>query len=125
MTPSEKPGGLTRIAQVYSTTEAMLIIAAMEAANFQVFVPGFQIHNTAPHLAVALGGIPVMVPDAQAEEAALFLSALESDDPGEAPQNRIAKPPRPLWLSLMIAAAYMFTGTAPPVGGRFMGPHAD
>ncbi|MGQ3488784.1 hypothetical protein [Roseovarius pacificus] len=121
MSGSSSPGsGLTRIAQVYSPTEAALTVAALEGAGFQVFVPGYHTHNTVPHMAVAFGGIPVMVRSDQAAEAARFLDALDRPaTPDTAPEDA---PHLPWWRRLLALVIFLLTGTAPPLKGRFKGP---
>lgn len=120
--------GLTRIAQVYGPSDAMLVVAALEGAGFKVFVPGYHTLSNVQYLSVALGGVPVMVETARAVEAAAFLDALEADkvellDPAAfvATQDDALPEPAPRGLLRRIAESvfYIFTGTAPALRGRY------
>ncbi len=119
--------GLTRIAQVYAPAEAALVITALEGAGFKVFVPGFHTLSNVQYLSVALGGVPIMVETARADEAARLLNALDTEtvellDPPifDSPEQDKTPPrPKPLLRRIVESLFYFFTGTAPALGGRF------
>ncbi|MRU16819.1 hypothetical protein FDP25_15360 [Roseovarius sp. A21] len=125
--PLTKVPGLTRIAQVYAPAEAMLLVTALEGAGFRVFVPGFHTLSNVQYLSVALGGVPVMVETARADEAAKFLDALDTEtvellDPlpfDTTQQDDMPSRPKPLLRRILESLFYLFTGTAPALGGRF------
>lgn len=126
--PSNSTGtGLVRLAYAYSPSEVALMISALEGAGFDVFAPGFHMAANAQHLSVALGGVPIMVPASQADEAAALLAAIEADTArnaqtatnDESPDALPAKTPNPL-LRALYAVFYLFTGTAPALNQRFL-----
>ncbi len=65
---------LTVVALAYRTSTAATTICCLEAAGFDVFCPGFQIANTLPHYALAIGGIALSVPYNQGLDALAFLN---------------------------------------------------
>jgi len=120
--------GLTRVAQVFSPTEAALLVSALEGAGFKVFVPGFHTLSNLQYLSVALGGIPVMVATSRAPEALAFLDALETggvsllDQHHTGPADHSSLPPakRGLLRRFLTSCFYLATGTAPALPGRYM-----
>ncbi|WP_306154550.1 hypothetical protein [Roseovarius sp. MMSF_3281] len=125
---------LTRIAHVYSTSEAALTIAALEGAGFDVFVPGYHTHNTVPHISVALGGMPVLIENHRASEAREFLAALDKpaakaeaeEQDEDAADDDTTRPASRSWLyKLVMLVVYFLTGTAPPLNARFTDPPED
>ena len=125
---------LTRIAHVYSTSEAALTIAALEGAGFAVFVPGYHTHNTVPHISVALGGMPVLIESHHAREARDFLAALDKaaaeaeaeEQNNGAAGDDTARPASRSWLyKLVMLFVYFLTGTAPALNARFTDPPED
>ncbi len=120
--------GLTRIAQVFGPSDAMLAVAALEGAGFRVFVPGYHTLSNAQYLSVALGGVPIMIETARAAEAAAFLDALETSDVevlspsafDSSPDDDLPPPhPRGLLRQIVESAFYLLTGTAPALRGRY------
>ena len=116
---------LTRVTHAYSTTDAALIMCALDAAGFSVHVPGFHTISSVPHASVALGGLPVLVHTSQADDARAFLKALstrpnyESDTYEITPDTQ--RPPRwSIWRVIAIIF-YLSTGTAPALHGRGTG----
>lgn len=73
------------VAITYRASTAATTICALEAAGFDVLCPGYQIANTLPHFALAIGGIAIKVPASQVEDAAALLRSFHANDPSEAP----------------------------------------
>ncbi len=109
-------GPLTIIANAGSAMDASLTITALEGAGFDVFLPGYHMLNNFPHLGVALGGVPIMVRQPHAEEAAAFLAALNQ------PETASERSCLGVWGVLgRVFASLLFlsTGTAPSLRGVF------
>ncbi len=109
---------LTTIAHCFRQIDAALAISALEAAGFRVFVPHFHISGITPHFAIAFGGIPIQVPDADAHEAATFLTALHMPPATETP-TAPAGFRRGWWYSIQQILFYLLGGSRPP-GGLFL-----
>ncbi len=96
--------------------DASVTITALEGAGFDVFVPGYHMLNTFPHLGVALGGVPIMVRQPHVKEAATFLAALPQ------PETASESGCIGVWGALGRIFASLFflsTGTAPSLRGVF------
>ena len=109
-------GPLTIIAHAGSAMDASLTITALEGAGFDVFVPGYHMLNNVPHLGVARGGVPIMVRQPHAKEAATFLAALPQ------PKSASESDSLGVWgvLGRVFAGLFfLFTGTAPSLRGVF------
>lgn len=106
---------LTTIAHCFRQIDAALAVSALEAAGFRVFVPHFHISGITPHFAIAFGGIPIQVPNADAHEAAVFLSALHTPPATEAPASPAGF--RRGWRhSIQQILFYLLGGSRPPAG---------
>lgn len=119
--PLQDVPGLTRIAQVYSTTQAALTISALEGAGISVTIPGLHTLNTVPHWAMAMGGLPVLTPTREADEARALLNHIDA-----APGTSSTEPHQPAapspWAKALMAVVYLLTGTAPAWHARI---HSD
>ncbi len=66
---------IVAIAHSHGTWSAA--VCGLTGAGYQVFSPHFHMTLQMPHYSLALGGIPIQVPQYQAEDAAQFLAAVE------------------------------------------------
>lgn len=89
-----------RIAEGFDTLAVTLAVTGLEGAGFIVLTPGRHLDSVLPNTAAALGAVPILVPEAQAEDAAAFLRAVAPDGlrvldrpeylPGQGPARRAA-----------------------------------
>ena len=75
--PSDSPAGLVPIAFVYSQPEASVLVATLRAYGIQAFAFDQDTIYVAPWLMTALGGIRILVPSEQEEDAAALLAELD------------------------------------------------
>ena len=87
---------LVQIGLCYSSSEAALVVSALEGAGFDVLLPHFHTHALLPHQAIALGGMPLMVPRTQADEALAYLPALQASRHQETADTADTVPPQTL-----------------------------
>ena len=90
-----------RIAEGFDTMAVTLAVTGLEGAGFAVLTPGRHLDSVLPNTASALGPVPILVPEAEALDAAAFLRAIAPDGvrvldrpeylPGQGP----ARPVRP------------------------------
>lgn len=117
-------GGLKCLGHCFSTAEAALKISVLEGNGFDVFAPWFHAISNMPHSAVALGGIPILVPHGQSGDAMTLLLAIEEANDSAAKEEGAApKPlsmPRNLTLRWLTAILMFFIGTAPGLNETFL-----
>ena len=75
--PSDPVEGLVPIAFVYSQPEAWVLVATLRAYGIQAFAFDQDTIYVAPWLMTALGGIRILVPSGQKEDAAALLADLD------------------------------------------------
>ena len=118
--------GFTRVASSYEPGEARLAVTALEGAGFHPITTGMQTTDTLPMNSLAFGPIEVMVPDADADEAAALLEAIangtvinhaplyangvEPDDPQVEEDS-----PRKGWLAHILG--FLVAGVSSPLKG--------
>ncbi len=96
---------LSTIALAYRVSTAETTICALEAAGFRVFSPGFHIASTAPHYALAIGGIRIAVPLDQSAEALALLHSFS-----QTPSAQVSRTERALnglgWLAFGVSTPW-------------------
>lgn len=102
-------GGLIEVARAYLPHEALLAVALLQAEGIFATTFDMNTHATMPAAVVALGGIRVMVPAADAERAAALLDAV--------PQT--VSHFRPAIVVVFIALSY-FSAVPPIPSGLFV-----
>ena len=90
-----------RIAEGFDTLALTLAVTGLEGAGFTVLTPGRHLDSVLPNTSAALGPVPILVPEAEAQEAAAFLCAIAPDGvrvldrpeylPGQGPARPPAK----------------------------------
>jgi hypothetical protein len=106
-----QPGELVPIASVYSQPEAAVLFATLRAYGFLAFRFDDDTLYVSPWWMVALGGIRIMVPRHQWEDAAALLA--EIDEGWTCPPRPFADEP---WVSraMSLIIFFMCTGAPPP-----------
>jgi hypothetical protein len=74
---AEPPSDFTAIAHVYSQPEADVLVATLQAYGFTVLAGSRGAISIMPDLMVALGGLPIVVPTEQAEDAIALMAEID------------------------------------------------
>ena len=114
-------GALICVAHVYSPSQAGLKISALEGAGFDVFAPWYHTFCNLQYHGVALGGLPILVPRAQAEDALALL--LENEIADEDARMAVPVPrhsPATLLGKILMAIVYWKTATGPALNVCFL-----
>ena len=103
------PDAFVPVAYVYSQPEASVLLATLRAYGIFALTRDQDTIYAAPWLMVALGGIRVVVPEDQEEDALALLAAIDGG---------WSCPPRPFadeaWISLPLSLALALLGMGPP-----------
>ncbi len=70
--------GFERIASAFDPMEVGLAVTALEGAGYIAITPGLRINQVIPHSSLALGPIPILVPQADAETARALLRSIQT-----------------------------------------------
>lgn len=87
------------IAHAYRWHEAALSVALLQASGLSPAVLDGQAHSMMPHAGIALGGMRIVVPASQRDEAIAILSAV--------PEPRASLP---IWVKLVFAFLFLWVG---------------
>ncbi|SFJ75802.1 hypothetical protein [Jannaschia pohangensis] len=120
--------GFTRIATGHDATDISLAVTALEGAGFMVLTPGRHTNSVVPHMSLAFGGVPIMVPDHDAPDARDLLAAIDAKgikiDPADLPQpyDDTADIARPLGVLGRFKEVFFFWlgGVSRPIKGLFL-----
>jgi hypothetical protein len=104
-----RPGASIVIAFVYSQPEARVLICTLRAYGFAAFAFDAGTISVVPTWMVALGGIRIVIPAAQREDAIALL--YEIDEGWICPPRPFAKQ---AWLSVALTILLGFFGLVPP-----------
>ncbi|HEY0148650.1 MAG TPA: hypothetical protein VGB70_06560 [Allosphingosinicella sp.] len=75
---AEESAGFVAIAHVYSQPEADVLVATLQAYGFTVLAGSRGMISVMPDMMVALGGIPIAVASAEAEDAVALMAEIDS-----------------------------------------------
>ena len=102
-------GGPVVIAHAYRWHEAQLATAMLRAAGIQAGITDPLVHNTMPESGLALGGMRLMVPPSQQNEALALLASVPL------PETRMT-----LGRALLFAVLVWWCGAAPMMSGLYL-----
>ena len=108
---ADAPEGLVPIAIVYSQPEASVLTATLRAYGVQAFAFDQDTLYVAPWLMTALGGIRIVVPEEQKEDAAALLADI--DGGWTCPPRAFADERWVSWATSVIAF-FLDAGAPPP-----------
>jgi hypothetical protein len=74
---ADSGSGFVAIAHVYSQPEADVLVATLQAYGFRVLVGSRAAISTMPDMMVALGGLPISVPEDEAEDAVALMAEID------------------------------------------------
>ena len=109
--PSDPAEGLVPIAFVYSQPEASVLVATLRAYGIRAFAFDQDTIYVAPWLMTALGGIRILVPSGQKEDATALLADL--DGGWTCPPRAFADERWVSWATSVIAF-FLDAGAPPP-----------
>jgi hypothetical protein len=75
---AEPGSGFVAIAHVYSQPEADVLVATLQAYGFIVLTGSRAAISIMPDMMVALGGLPIAVPEDEAEDAIALMGEIDS-----------------------------------------------
>lgn len=103
---------LVRVATLFNAAEFGVTRSFLAAHGILIAAEPIHLINNYPHLATALGGIPILVPASQAGEAAELLIEVEEAGHGGriSPFRRLAY--------ILLFGVLCGLGIAPPLSGR-------
>jgi len=120
--------GFVRIATGHEATDISLAVTALEGAGFLVLTPGRHTNSVMPHMSLAFGGVPLLVPETDAQDARDLLRAVAAKgikvDPDDVPLPQAEAPDvaRNLGVFGRIKELFFFWlgGVSRPIKGLFL-----
>lgn len=76
-------GVMITVATCNDPMRAQLLKSALEAAGIPVFLPNEHSAQTMPHLILAMGGVPLQVPDEHEESARRLIAEFDAAGPAD------------------------------------------
>jgi hypothetical protein len=73
----EAGSGFVAIAHVYSQPEADVLVATLRAYGFTVLAGSRAVISAMPDMMVAFGGLPIAVPEGEAEDAIALMAEID------------------------------------------------
>jgi hypothetical protein len=115
--PPDAPYGLDPIAFVYSQPEASVLVATLRAYGIQAFAFDQNTIYVAPWLMTALGGIRIVVPEEQKQDALALLADI--DVGWTCPPRAFADERWVSWATSVIAFFFVLVAPPPRVRGDY------
>ncbi|MBK4217707.1 DUF2007 domain-containing protein [Paracoccus caeni] len=103
-------GGLVCLGHGYRWHEAQMTAAILQSAGIHVQLLDAETHNMMPSSGIALGGVRLVVPRAEAREA---LDLLLSLPPHEASRQK-------MWLSALFVLLFAWASVVPMMSGFYL-----
>jgi hypothetical protein len=115
--PAAAPEGLVPIAFVYSQPEASVLVATLRAYGLHAFAFDQDTLYVAPWLMTALGGIRVVVPEKQKEDAVALLADIDAG--WSCPPRAFADERWVSWATSVITFFLILVAPPPRVRGDY------